>query len=120
MQELHHVHREFPGGAQAVDGDHPGVADTGHEPGGQRAQLAGHVHVGVVEAERGARVADVQVRGEPDPVAGPQGAVGDVFEAAYDRVGGVGRVLQDRADDRVRAVMRPVRTFPVAGRPGHG
>lgn len=87
-----------------MHGDHPGVADAGHEPGGQGAEFARDVDVGVVEAEGGARVADVDVRGEPHLVAGLQGAVGDAVQAAYDRVGGVGRGLHDRPDDRVGAV----------------
>lgn len=86
--------------------DHPGVTGAGHEPGGQRAELAGDVHVGVVETEGAAGVADVQVRREPCLVAGFQGAVGDAFEAAYDRVGAVVGVVQDGTDDRVGAVAR--------------
>ena len=52
VQEVHDVHGVLAGGAQAVHGDDPGVADAGHEPGGQRAQFAGDVDVGVVQAER--------------------------------------------------------------------
>ena len=80
------------------------LADAGHEPGGQGAEFAGDVDVGVVEAEGGARVADVHVRGEPHLVAGVQGAVRDPFQAAYDGVGGVRGGVEDGADDRVGAV----------------
>ncbi len=100
-QGVEHVEDVFAGGAEAVHGDHPGVPGAGHEPRGQRPEFARHVEDGVVDAERGGRVADVDVRGEAGPVAGFRRPVGDAFEAAYDGVGGMGRTGQHGAHDRV-------------------
>ena len=92
----------------------------GHEPGGQRAEFAGDVDVGVVEAERADRVADVHLRGEPDLVAGLQGAVGDPLQAAYDGVGGVRAPRRGRGRRR-RGSRRPRgRRCRGAGRRGRG
>ncbi len=121
-EQGHEVQGVLAGAGQAVHGDDPGAADAGDEPGRQGAEFAGDLDVGVVEAEGRAGVADVEVRGEPRLVAGPQGAVGDGFQAAYDGVGGVRGGGQDRADDRVGAVAgESVAAGPQGGQvPGEG
>ena len=121
VQERHDVHGVFPGGAQAVHGDHPGVAGAGHEPGGQRRRVRrGSSTSSWSRPSALPRVADVELRGEPDPVARLQGAVGDALQAAYDGVGGVRDGVEDGADDRVDAVARRGRTCRGAGRRGCG
>lgn len=116
-QEVQHVHRVFPGGAEAVHGDHPGVAVAGDEPGGQGAQLAGDLDVLVIEAEAAEGVAAVQLRGEADPGARFQAAACDPLQAAYDGVGGAVRCpVEDGSDDGVGVAARqPVRAGAQGG-----
>ncbi len=102
-EERHDHHGVFPGGAQAVHGDHPGLPVARHEPGGQRPQFSGDVDVGAVEAERVARVADVHLGGQAHPRARLEGAVGDPLQTADDRVRRVRHVVQEGADDGVAA-----------------
>ncbi len=101
VQEGHDHHRVLAAGAEAVDGDHPGVPGGGHEPRRERAELAGDVHVGVVEAEGGARVPEVHLGGEGDPGAGVESAVGDGEEPAHDGVRAVVGVREHGPDDGV-------------------
>ncbi len=103
VQERHHVHGVRPGGAEAVHGDHPGVAPAGDVPGGQGPQFAGDLDVLVVQGEVGARVAAVQLGGEPDLRARFEESLADALQPAHDGVGGRGGALDHRSDDRVDA-----------------
>ncbi|CAM5686998.1 hypothetical protein SVIOM342S_10163 [Streptomyces violaceorubidus] len=122
VQRGDQVQGVFAGGGQAVHGDDPGRARSGQEPGRERTELPRDLDVGVLQVQGRARVPDVQVRGEPRPVAGLQGAVRDAFEAAYDGVGAVFGGAEDRAEDGVGAVTgEPVPAGAQCGQvPGEG
>lgn len=109
-QEAHQVHGVVPGGAEAVRGDDPGVAVTGHPPGGQPAELAGDLDLAVLQAEGAARVPPVELGSEADLGARFQGAVGDPLQAAHDGVGGGLGPFHDGADHGMDAgALDPVR-----------
>ncbi|GAA4939896.1 hypothetical protein GCM10023238_01880 [Streptomyces heliomycini] len=87
-----------------------------------RGRVRRELEVGVVQAEGAARVADVQVRGEPGAVAGFRGAVRDAFEAAHDGVGESGTPGSTGPTDRVEVVTgEAVASGPQCGEvPGEG
>ncbi|CAM5680934.1 hypothetical protein SALBM217S_07428 [Streptomyces griseoloalbus] len=98
------------GGAEAVQGDHPGGAGAGHEPRGQGAEFAGDLDVLLGEPEGADRGAPVQLRGEPDAGAGSEDAELDPLQAADNGVGGVRDPVEDGAEDGVQAGgLHPVR-----------
>lgn len=97
VEEGDDVQRVLAGGAEAVQGDHPGGAGRGHQPGRQGAELAGDLDVLVGEPEGADRRADVQLGGEADAGAWAEDPALDAFEAADDGVRGVRDAVEDRA-----------------------
>lgn len=111
VQEAEQVQGVFPGGADAVCGDDPGVPGAGHEPGGQGAELAGDLDLAVFEAEGRGGVTAVQLGREADLGPGAQGAAVDALQPAHDGVGGLVGLVDHRADDGVDVVTdQPVGT----------